>query len=229
MNPDDAISRVRQRIAEAAQRSGRSADDVRLVAISKRQPVAAIESLIACGQRDFGENQMQEAVDKIGYLHGQPVEWHFIGHLQSNKTRYVGNNFSWVHTVDSAKLARRIAASVEEAGESVNLLLQVNISSDPAKHGIKQSDLFPLVDTLLEEQLKNIKLRGLMTIGQRNANETETRTAFAGLRALLEQCRHRFGNSFSELSMGMSEDLEPAIEEGATMVRVGEALFGHRA
>ncbi|GMQ87599.1 MAG: YggS family pyridoxal phosphate-dependent enzyme [Gammaproteobacteria bacterium] len=229
MNPDDAIGSVRQRIAEAAQRSGRSADDVRLIAISKRQPVAAIESLIAHGQRDFGENQMQEAIDKILHLQDLPVEWHFIGHLQSNKTRHVGSNFNWVHTVDSAKLARRIAASADEAGQPVKLLLQVNVASDPAKHGIEQHDLFPLIDTLLEEQLKNVRLRGLMTIGQRSANETETRATFAGLRVLLEQCRQRFGDSFCELSMGMSGDLELAVEEGATMVRVGEALFGHRA
>ncbi len=229
MNPGDAIGEVRQRIAEAAQRSGRSADDVRLIAVSKRQPAAAIESLIAHGQRDFGENQMQEAIDKIAHLQDRPVEWHFIGHLQSNKTRHVGGNFSWVHTVDSAKLARRIAASAGEAGQPVKLLLQINVASDPAKHGIEQNDLFPLINTLLEERLKTIRLCGLMTIGQRSANETETRATFAGLRLLLEQCRQRFGDSFSELSMGMSGDLELAVEEGTTMVRVGEALFGHRA
>ena len=228
MNPDDAITEVRQRIAGAAQRSGRNADEIRLVAVSKRQPIEAIESLIARGQKDFGENQMQEAIDKIKCLQGRSVEWHFIGHLQSNKTRHVGGNFSWVHTVDSAKLARRIAASAGEAGRSVKLLLQVNVSSDPAKHGIEQKDLFPLIDTLLEEQLETIRLCGLMTIGQRSANEAETRATFTGLRVLLEQCRKRFGDSFSELSMGMSGDLELAVEEGATMVRIGEALFGHR-
>jgi len=228
MSTDDAIGEVRQCIASAAQRSGRSADDVRLIAVSKRQPVSAIEKFILQGQRDFGENQIQEAIDKIEQLRGRPVEWHFIGHLQSNKTRHVGGNFSWVHTVDSAKLARRIAASAEEAGQTVKILFQVNVSSDPAKHGIEQNDLFPLIDTLLEEQMKSIYPCGLMTIGQRAANETETRATFAGLRTLLEQCRQRFGDSFSELSMGMSGDFELAVEEGATMVRVGTALFGHR-
>jgi len=228
MNPVDAIGEVRQRIAEAAQRSGRSADDVRLVAVSKRQSVAAIESLIAHGQRDFGENQMQEAIDKIGHLQGRSVDWHFIGHLQSNKTRHVAGNFGWVHTIDSAKLARRIAASAEEAGQTVNLLLQVNVSCDPAKHGIEQNDLFPLIDNLLEERLEAIRLCGLMTIGQRSANETETRVTFTGLRVLLEQCRQRFGESFSELSMGMSGDFELAVEEGATLLRIGTVLFGNR-
>jgi len=229
MNPDDVIGSVRQRIADAAQRSGRSADDVRLIAVSKRQTVAAIESLIASGQRDFGENQMQEAIDKIRQLQGRPVEWHFIGHLQSNKTRHVGSNFSWVHTVDSAKLARRIADSVEDPGRVVKLLFQVNVSSDPAKHGIEQNDLFPLVDTLLEEQLKTVRLCGLMTIGRRAAGQDEVRRSYIALRELLEKCRQRFGDSFSELSMGMSGDYELAVEEGATMVRVGAALFGDRS
>lgn len=226
MNPVDALADVRQRIAVAAQRSGRRADAVRLIAVSKRQPVAAIEALIACGQRDFGENQVQEAIDKMGHLQGHSIDWHFIGHLQSNKTRHIGANFSWVHSVDSAKLARRIAASAGEAGRVVNLLLQVNVSADPAKHGIEQDALFPLIDSLLEEQLETIRLCGLMTIGYRGASATDTRTSFASLRNLLEQCRLRFGDTFSELSMGMSVDLELAVEEGATMVRVGTALFG---
>jgi len=229
MNPGDAISEVRQRIAEAAQRSGRSAGAVRLIAVSKHQSVTDIEALTACGQRDFGENQMQEALDKISVLRDRPLEWHFIGHLQSNKTRHVGTNFNWVHTVDSVKLARRIATSAAQAGRTVKLLLQVNVSADPAKHGIEPGALFPLIDTLCEEQLASIRLCGLMTIGRRGAGEADTRATFTSLRNLLEQCRQRFGDSFSELSMGMSRDLELAIEEGATMVRVGTALFGHRA
>ena len=228
MNPDEAIARVRQRIAEAAQSAGRSADDVRLIAVSKRQPVEAIEALIACGQRDFGENQMQEAIDKIGQLKDQPVEWHFIGHLQSNKTRHIGNNFSWVHTVDSAKLARRIANSANDAGRIVNLLFQVNVTGDPAKHGIAEEALHPLINILLEESLQSIELSGLMTIGYRDTTESETRRSFSRLRELLEVCRTRYGTNFSELSMGMSSDYPLAIEEGATMVRVGSALFGPR-
>ncbi len=228
MNPHDAIAEVRQRIAEAAQRAGRSADDVRLIAVSKQQPVSAIEGLIACGHRDFGENQMQEAIDKIVQLKDQPVEWHFIGHLQSNKTRHVGGNFDWVHTVDSAKLVRRIAASASEAGRTVNLLLQVNVSGDPAKHGIAEDALFPLIDTVLEEGLDAVHLRGLMTIGYRDSEVSEARRSFARLRELLETCHTRFGAGFSELSMGMSNDYTLAVEEGATMVRVGSALFGQR-
>jgi pyridoxal phosphate enzyme (YggS family) len=196
--------------------------------VSKRQPIEAIEALIACGQRDFAENQMQEAVDKIGKLKDQPVEWHFIGHLQSNKTRHVGGSFNWVHTVDSEKLARRIANSAHEAGRTVKLLLQVNVTGDPAKHGIEEDTLFPLIETLLEASLGAIQLRGLMTIGYRDVTESETRRSFARLRELLESCRSRYGDNFSELSMGMSGDYPLAIEEGATMIRVGSALFGAR-
>jgi len=227
MNTGDTLDEIRQRIARAAQRSGRSVDDVRLIAASKRQPVAAIEMLIAHGQRDFGENQMQEAIEKIGQLQEQAVEWHFIGHLQSNKSRHAGSAFDWVHTVDSIKLARRIAASAVEAERTVRILLQINISGDPAKHGINPGDLFPLVDILFEEQPVGVQVCGLMTIGRRNATETESRAAFADLRLLLEQCRERFGESFSELSMGMSRDFELAVEEGATMLRIGTALFGN--
>ena len=215
-------------MAEAAQRAGRTAQDVRLIAVSKRQPTSSIESLLSLGQMDFGENQVQEAVSKIDQLDNPSIHWHFIGHLQSNKTRHIGGHFSWVHTVDSTKLARRIAASAREAGQTVNLLLQVNVSGDPAKHGIAQDDLFPLIETVLDEDLESIRLRGLMTIGYRDVPESQTRRSFGRLRELLESCQVRFGEDFSELSMGMSGDYPLAIEEGATMVRVGSALFGER-
>ena len=228
MNPCDALTEVRQRMAEAAQRAGRCTQDIRLIAVSKRQPVSSIETLLSLGQMDFGENQVQEAVSKIDQLDNPSIRWHFIGHLQSNKTRHIGGHFSWVHTVDSAKLARRIAASAREAGQTVNLLLQVNVSADPAKYGIAQDALFPLIETVLEEDLAGIRLRGLMTIGYRDVPESQTRRSFVRLRELLEACRVRFGEDFSELSMGMSSDYPLAIEEGATMVRVGSALFGGR-
>ena len=229
MNLRDSLTEVRQHIAEAAQRAGRRADDVRLVAVSKRHPVSAIKELISLGQKDFGENQMQEALDKIVQPGDPSIEWHFIGHLQSNKTRHVGGNFNWVHTVDSVKLARRIASSAAEAERTVNLLLQVNVSGDPAKHGIEEDALFPLIDAVLEEDLRSIRLRGLMTIGYRDVPEAETRRSFVRLRELLETCQTRYGADFSELSMGMSSDYRLAIEEGATMVRVGSALFGERS
>jgi len=224
----NSLHQVRARIAVAAEKSGRRADDVRLIAVSKTHPLEAVRALLALGQKDCGESQIQDALGKIPYLQDQDVNWHFIGHLQSNKTRYIPGNFSWVHSVDSDRLARRIAQAAQGQDATVNLLLQVNVSGDPAKFGVARQDLFPLIDAILSQQLEGIRLRGLMTIGRHDAGEAETRRGFADLRYLLEQCRQRFGPAFTELSMGMSGDYELAVEEGATMVRVGSALFGTR-
>jgi len=222
------LAEVRERIAAAARKSGRTADAVRLIAVSKTKPVQAIAALAEQGQRDFGENQMQEALAKIERLQGRDLEWHFIGHLQSNKTRLVPGHFGWVHSLDSERLAARIAAAVPEGAEPVRLLVQVNVFRDPAKHGVAEEDLFALLDAIQARELPGIRLCGLMTIGRQALPEADTRRGFAHARLLLEQCRARFGAAFSELSMGMSGDYELAIEEGATMVRVGSALFGSR-
>jgi pyridoxal phosphate enzyme (YggS family) len=224
----ERLAEVRERIAVAARKSGRAPDAVRLIAVSKTKPVEAIAALADLGQRDFGENQMQEALEKIDRLRGRGLEWHFIGHLQSNKTRFVTGNFGWVHSVDSERLAARISAAVPDSTSPVNLLVQVNVFRDPAKHGVAGEDLFTLLDAILARDLPGIRLCGLMTIARLGGSEADTRGGFARARALLEQCRVRFGEDFSELSMGMSGDYELAIEEGATMVRVGSALFGSR-
>jgi pyridoxal phosphate enzyme (YggS family) len=224
----ECLENIRQRMAAAAHRAGRTTAEVRLIAVSKTQPAAAIQSLIDLGIRDFGESQMQEAQKKIEYFRNAELNWHFIGHLQSNKTRYIPGNFHWVHAVDSVKLARRLSEAAVGRGQSVKLLLQVNVAQDPSKHGLLPADLYRTVDELLQQQLQGIEVCGLMTIGFRGAQESETRTSFAALRDLLAGCRQRFGENFRELSMGMSGDFELAIEEGATMVRVGTALFGER-
>lgn len=225
----DRLSEVRERIAQAARRSGRAAEDVRLIAVSKIKPLQAVQALAQLGQKDFGESQVNDALTKIPALAGRGLEWHFIGRLQSNKTRFIPGNFQWVHSIDSARLARRVAEAAQQAGVEINLLVQVNVAGDPAKHGVAAGELLSLVDELLEQPLSGIRLRGLMTIGRLDAGKKETRAAFAQLRGLLEQCRERFGAAFAELSMGMSGDYELAIEEGATMVRVGSALFGERS
>jgi pyridoxal phosphate enzyme (YggS family) len=219
---------VRERIATAARKAGRLPGDVRLIAVSKTRSVAEIQSLANQGVRDFGENQIQEALGKVVRLRERALAWHFIGHLQSNKCKLIPGNFSWVHSIDSEKLVVRIARAAGESGAGVNLLVQVNVSADPAKHGVPGHELFPLVERLLEQSSDRIRLRGLMTIGYRDASDDERRRSFAALRSLLEQCQRRFDPAISELSMGMSDDFELAIEEGATMVRVGTALFGPR-
>ena len=224
----EKLAGIHERIAAAAQKSGRASGDVRLIAVSKRKTVEDIQSLAGLGETDFGENQIQEALDKINHFAGQALKWHFIGHLQSNKSRFIPGNFNWVHSIDSVKLAQRIASSAMQGGQSVNLLLQVNVSDDPAKFGVRSDEVFPVIEEILESCPHGIELRGLMTLGYRDADERLARTTFSGLRRLLEQSRQRFGEAFSELSMGMSDDYELAIEEGATMIRLGTALFGER-
>lgn len=224
----ERLEDIRQRMAAAADRAGRDVDKVRLIAVSKTQPAAAIQALIDLGVRDFGESQVQEAQRKIEHFQATALNWHFIGHLQSNKTRFIPGNFHWVHAVDSVRLARRISEAAITRNHSVKLLLQVNVAQDPSKHGLLPADLYRTVDELLKPQLQGVEVCGLMTIGFRGARESETRASFAALRELLAGCRQRFGANFHELSMGMSGDFELAIEEGATMVRVGTALFGER-
>ena len=219
---------VGERIAAAARKSGRRPQEVRLVAVSKTKRPQQVQALADLGITDFGENQIQEALAKIDQFRGTALNWHFIGHLQSNKCKYIPGNFSWVHSIDSEKLVRRIARAVREDDPGVNLLLQVNVSADPAKHGVPSHNVFPLIEGILGQAWDGIALRGLMTIGYRDASDDERRRSFAALRQLLEQCQQRFGASMTELSMGMSDDFELAIEEGATMVRVGTALFGPR-
>jgi pyridoxal phosphate enzyme (YggS family) len=228
MSAAERLVVVGERIAAAARRSGRLPQQVRLIAVSKTRTLQDVQSLADLGVKDFGENQVQEALGKLAMCRDRALDWHFIGHLQSNKCRLIPGNFSWVHSIDSEKLVRRIAQAAAEADARVNLLLQVNVSADPAKHGIRERDLFPLIERIHQQAADRIRLRGLMTIGYRGASDEDRRRSFAALRQLLGQCQQRFGQSMTELSMGMSADFELAIEEGATMVRVGTALFGPR-
>jgi pyridoxal phosphate enzyme (YggS family) len=229
MDAGERLRAIRRRIGAAAGRAGRSAADVRLIAVSKKQPPEAMQALVDAGARDFGESQVQEALDKVARFRDAGLNWHFIGHLQSNKTRHVPGHFHWVHSVDSTRLARRLDEAVCAAdSEPLKLLLQVNVAGDPAKHGLMPGELYATVDDLLEQHLEGVRLCGLMTIGWLDADRSAVRASFARLRELLAGCRARFGDDFRELSMGMSGDFEIAVEEGATMVRVGTALFGSR-
>jgi pyridoxal phosphate enzyme (YggS family) len=225
---EQRLAAIRARMHAACARAGRDPGEVRLIAVSKKQPLAAMQALHALGVRDFGESQVQEALAKIEQFGAAGVEWHFIGHLQSNKTRQVPGHFHWVHAVDSVRLATRLSAAWGEQMQPLQLLLQVNVAQDPAKHGLQPDELYPAAEQLLQQSLPGIALRGLMTIGYRSDDDYQARASFTALRDLLEGCRQRFGDSFTELSMGMSGDFETAIEEGATMVRVGTALFGER-
>jgi len=221
------LARVREEIAAAARAAGRRPDDVRLIAVSKTHPPEAVAATIAAGQQDFGENTVQEALTKIPIYNS--ATWHMIGHLQSNKARFVPGHFAWVHSVDSLKLAQRLSRMAQEKNAVLDALFEVNVTRDPAKHGLAPEELAPLLDALLKEGHPGLRLRGLMTIGPYPASEADSRACFARLRELRDECRKRFGlNDFTELSMGMSGDYIAAIKEGSTMVRIGTAIFGER-
>jgi pyridoxal phosphate enzyme (YggS family) len=223
------LERLRASLAEAAQRAGRRPADVKLIAVSKNQPPAAVAAAIAAGQRLFGENTVQDALTKIPQFAGQGLEWHFIGHLQSNKARFIPGNFAWMHSLDSVQLAQRLARLVQEQNTTLNVLIEVNITRDPGKHGVAPEDMGPLLEQLLKANLTGIQLRGLMAIGPHPATESQRRASFAALRTLRDDCARRFAlPDFTELSMGMSDDFVEAILEGSTLVRLGTALFGER-
>ena len=190
---------------------------------------SAFIETIAAGQRVFGESTVQDALTKIPQFAGQALEWHFIGRLQSNKARFISGNFAWLHSLTSLKLAERLARLAQEQNTIINTLIEVNITRDPAKHGLAPEDVVPRLDELLKADLTGIPLRGLMAIGPHPATEFERRASFAALRKLRDDCvRHFALPGFTELSMGMSGDFVEAILEGSTMVRVGTALFGER-
>ncbi len=221
------LARVRAEIATAARAAGRRPEDIRLIAVSKTHPPEAVAAATAAGQRDFGENTVQEALTKIP-IYGS-VTWHMIGHLQSNKARFVPGHFAWVHSVDSLKLAQRLSRMAQEKGVVLDALFEVNVTRDPAKHGLAPEELAPVLDALLKEGHPGLRLRGLMTIGPYPATEADSRACFARLRELRDEAQKHFGlKDFTELSMGMSGDYAAAIKEGSTMVRIGTAIFGER-
>lgn len=223
------LEAVRAEITEAARQSGRSAEAIRLVAVSKTRPPAAVAAAVAAGQRVFGENTIQDALTKIPRFAGQNLEWHFIGHLQSNKVKHIPGNFSWVHSLDSLRLADRLSRVAQEKSVVVQALIEVNISRDPAKHGVAPEVAEALVESLLAAGLPGIVLRGLMAIGPQSADRSGLRSSFSALRELRDRCReHCRLDAFTELSMGMSGDFREAILEGATMVRLGSSIFGER-
>jgi pyridoxal phosphate enzyme (YggS family) len=219
------LKAVHARIEEAERRAGRAPGSVRLLAVSKQQPVEEIESAVAAGQLEFGENYVQEGVAKIERLRGCPLTWHFIGRVQGNKTREVAEYFQWVHTVDRERIATRLDAQRPQLAPPLEVLLQVRLGDEPAKGGVTPEELPGLADAV--SRLPRLRLRGLMCIPPPTPDETAQRVPFRRLRGLLEELNRR-GHALDVLSMGMSDDLEAAILEGATLVRIGTAVFGPR-
>lgn len=216
------IAKVRTRIREAAQACGRDPQTVGLLAVSKTKPAAAVREAHACGQRDFGENYLQEALNKQVELSDLPLTWHFIGPIQSNKTRPIAEHFAWVHSVDRLKIAQRLSEQRPTQMPPLNICLQVNVSGEASKSGCTPDELPALAKAV--SQLPNLRLRGLMTIPEPTSDVAQQHAACARLR----QLRDDLNLELDVLSMGMSDDLEAAIAEGATWVRIGTALFGAR-
>ncbi len=216
------IAKVAARIREAAQAVNRDPATVGLLAVSKTQPAAAIRDAAGAGVRDFGENYLQEALDKQAELSDLSLVWHFIGPIQSNKTKSIAEHFDWVHSVDRLKIAQRLSDQRPTQLPPLNICLQVNVSGEASKSGCAPEELHPLAQAVAA--LPNLRLRGLMCIPAPSDDPAEQRAAFARLRAL----RDELPLTLDTLSMGMSQDLETAIAEGATWVRIGTALFGAR-
>ncbi|NLR76484.1 YggS family pyridoxal phosphate-dependent enzyme [Leeia sp. IMCC25680] len=220
-----ALQGVLQQIRQTALAAGREPDSVQLLAVSKTFPAEAIREAWAAGQTAFGENYVQELLDKAHILTDLPVQWHFIGPLQSNKTRPVAEIAHWVHSVDRLKIAERLSAQRPAQMPPLNICLQVNISGEDSKSGVTPSELPALAAAVA--RLPRLVLRGLMCIPAPTTDPLQQQAAFAALRELYEQLLVD-GLALDTLSMGMSADMVAAIREGATMVRVGTAIFGHR-
>ncbi|MBD8721912.1 YggS family pyridoxal phosphate-dependent enzyme [Oxalobacteraceae sp. CFBP 13708] len=223
------LQAVEATITDAVKASERTRSDVQLLAVSKTFPAQTVLDAMAAGQLAFGENYLQEALDKIASVaQAQPdaaVEWHFIGPIQSNKTRPIAASFAWVHTVDRLKIAQRLSEQRPPELGPLNICLQVNISGEASKSGASPEELPALAREVA--QLPNLRLRGLMAIPEPTTDVAEQRATFARVRALFDALRAD-GLELDTLSMGMSGDLAPAIAEGATIVRVGSAIFGKR-
>ena len=219
------LRKIRDLLHFAAIEASRDPADVRLLAVSKKQPLEKIREAYAAGQREFGENFVQEGVEKIAAMDKDDITWHFIGHLQSNKTRVVAENFDWVHTIDKLKTARRLSAQRPDGLPPLNVCLQVNVDDEESKSGVTPEALPELAAACAK--LPNIRLRGLMCLPAIRDEPDAQRIPFAALRDLAEKLRTD-GVDTDTLSMGMTADFRAAILEGATIVRIGTALFGER-
>lgn len=219
------LQATREAVAKAAIEAHRAPSDVHLLAVSKTFPAEAVREAYQGGQRAFGENYLQEALDKMTLLNDLPLEWHFIGPIQSNKTRPIAEHFAWVHGVDRLKVAQRLSEQRPANMPPLNICLQVNVSGEESKSGVAMSEAAQLAQEI--SRLPRLKLRGLMSIPAPASGETEQRVAFAKMRVLLQELNQQ-GSSLDTLSMGMSHDFPAAIKEGATIVRIGTAIFGTR-
>jgi pyridoxal phosphate enzyme (YggS family) len=221
-NFSERLEAVEQRISEACAKAGRERNSVTLLAVSKTKPPEAVREAVECGLRLFGENKVQEAQSKVSMC-PPGLEWHLIGHLQSNKAKVAANLFQMIHTVDSLKI---LQALENHASTTLPVLLQVNIAGEAAKYGLKPDEVAGVIEAA--NQMSKCEVHGLMLIPPFSPDPEKTRIHFSNLRKLRDQLQEQTGTPLPELSMGMSHDLEVAIEEGSTWVRIGTDLFGKR-
>jgi pyridoxal phosphate enzyme (YggS family) len=225
---ESRLTDIRRRIAQAAARASRSPSDVRLIAVSKTFPIAVIREAYDAGQRDFGENRVQEALQKIDAGGDMEISWHLIGHLQSNKARKAAERCAFIHSIDNVDLLRRVDQAAAAAGRALDVLVQVDLALEATKHGASVADLPPIFDTAI--RCSAARVVGLMLLPPLAENPEDARPWFRRLCDVRGQLAATGvpASMLKELSMGMSHDFEVAIEEGATMVRVGSAIFGER-
>jgi pyridoxal phosphate enzyme (YggS family) len=222
----ERLTEIRRAIAQACMQCHRASSEVTLVAVSKTKPVVAIAAAIAAGQRHFGENYVQEGVQKIQYFsHDKSLTWHFIGPIQSNKTRDIAEHFSWVHSIDRTKIAQRLQQQRPAHLPPLNVLIQVNIDDEDSKSGVAPAQVVELAAEI--SQLPQLKLRGLMAIPRPSQEPAQQALSLAAMHRLFLQLKAEYSD-LDTLSMGMSDDLNVAVEHGSTMVRIGSAIFGPR-
>ena len=222
---DDNLQAVRERIARAAAAAGRDPRAVALLAVSKTHAASLVEQAWSSGQRAFGENYVQEALEKMDSLSARAIEWHLIGPLQSNKTQLAASRFDWVQTLESEKIARRLSGQRPAQLQPLNVLIQVNVSGESTKSGVSPDDLSRLASFV--SALPRLRLRGLMAIPEPTKEASLQRLRFSEVGRIFRQLQNQ-GFELDTLSMGMSDDMEAAIAEGATLVRIGSAIFGAR-
>lgn len=221
----DKLIQIQQQISKQALDCGRNPSEITLLAVSKTKPVEQLLQAYHAGQRHFGENYLQEAEDKISHIDKPDIHWHFIGRIQSNKTRTIAKLFDWVHAVASEKHATRLSQQRSAEQTPINLCIQVNLTGEQSKGGVTESELPNLANHIAN--LPHIRLRGLMTLPEAASSKAELKTVFSQLRHLLVELNQQ-GHTLDTLSMGMSGDMDIAICEGATIVRIGTAIFGAR-
>lgn len=228
-HPRELIPRLRETreyVADLARRAGRDPEDVRIIAVSKKQPVAAIQALLQAGQLDFGENYIQEALDKQAAVPASQARWHFMGRLQKNKAKFIPGRFVLLHSLDSLELAHVLHKKCEASGCALEALLQVNLGREEQKGGVLEDDLFEVAEGVAK--LNRLSLKGLMVLPPFDVPLVEKQRVFHRLAELREALESRLGFPLRELSMGMTDDFPQAIAEGATMVRIGTRIFGPR-